>query len=167
MKVVSQEMLAELVKQQVTHVFCFAAKIIHPQLTGGVPYRIINDTVKHTIKEADNVDYEYEAIPFEVTLPVYEEDAPPTVECTIANVGGELIDIIRNTRTSPYIELYIVRIDTNGDAFLEIGPMYFVVTNVAWDDNSISLTLGFEYQYLNEPSMIWSFTPDIARGLFE
>lgn len=154
--------LNELLRENITHVFSFAADIYTVSMveSNSPDYRIIADTVNHTIN-----GHVYTAFPFEVILPTAEEDALPTVKCTLVNTGGEMVAQLRQLNANPTVDLYITRYDFS-DTYIEVGPMRFSVLSVEWNDTEIIFTLGFEYHYLQEPAMIYGFTPDIARGLF-
>lgn len=154
--------LNELLKENITHVFSFAADIytVSTLESNNPDYRIISDTINHTIN-----GHTYVAFPFEVFLPTAEEDALPTVACRLVNTGGDMVAQLRLLNTTPTVDLYITRYDFSA-THVEVGPMRFSVLSVEWNDTDISFTLGLEYHYLQEPAMVYGFTPDIAKGLF-
>jgi len=161
MRVVSQNALKQLLSETIEHVFTYALKITHPNLNGGTPYRVIGDKIGHSLD-----GFDFEPVPFAVDMQAAEEDSLPTITISVGNVEQELIKTIKSQVTSPDVETYVVRIDTAGNAYVELGPDVFTVLNVDWDDAAVNFHLGFERKFLQEPAMKWSFVPGVANGLF-
>ena len=162
MRVVSQDALKQLLSETVEHVFTYALKITHPNLNGGTPYRIIGDNVGHTVG-----GYNYDPVPFAISMQAAEEDSLPTMTISVGNVEQGLITTIKSQTTSPDVETYVIRIDTAGNAYVELGPDSFSILSVDWDDAAVNFHLGFERKFLQEPAMKWSFVPGVANGLFQ
>lgn len=162
MRVVSQEALKQLLSENIEHVFTYAFDIIHPKYNDGVPLRFIGDTVPHIIN-----GNEYIPIAFSISMDAAEEDNLPTLNISIANIDPELIALVKSESESPEIKTYVIRIDKQGNAFIELGADSFSVIAVDWDDTAIIFKLGFQRRYLEEPAMKWQFIPGIANGLFQ
>lgn len=143
--------------------------------------RFINDTVNHQFNEKyfdDNGNViinptltTYLGLPFEVSLPTYEESQPPTTVLTMVNPGYDIISFLRRIMVRPRLELSLVAIRTppvvpTKEITVEIGPLDLTVTQMDWDDAQIRFTLSFDYLYLMEPFMVYKFTPEYFPGLF-
>lgn len=142
-------------------------------------YRFINDTVGHSFFEkyynsdgqvlTSSTKYYYLGLPFEVGLPTFEEDQPPTVRCTMVNPGYDTIALLRQIMVKPTIELSVIAIrgiNPNEEITVEVGPLELTVTSIEWDDAQIVFTLSYDYYYLVEPFMVYKFTPEYFPGLF-
>lgn len=142
-------------------------------------YRFVNDTIGHSFYEKYFDDFGniltsttkqfYLGLPFEIGLPTFEEDQPPTVKCVMVNPGYDTIALIRQIMVKPTIELSVIAIkgiNPNEQISVEIGPLDLTVTSIEWDDAQIIFTLSYDYYYLAEPFMVYRFTPEYFPGVF-
>lgn len=156
--------LKGILDQTTTSVYLYAMIITHTDLSPDL--MVINNSVDLDV-DIGTVET-FTAFPFEITLPIIEENSVPTAIMRFDNIDRTLVELIRTSNEKPAVELYLVRFapgDT--EAAVEVGPLSFSLINVKWDAWKIECQLSIEYDYLNEPCMKYRFTPDIAIGLFD
>jgi len=185
--------LKGVLSRTTNQVYLFALKIEHPDLTS--PYYLIQNNVDLDIDLPNEGITTFTAYAFDFTLPSVEEDSLPVSEVKIDNVSDFLIGLLRGTDQAPEFSVYVVRSDPRTEKMIsiyedgvfelgvfenpsllisspdpsvvEIGALNFTLKSVDWNINTITGQLTLDYDYLNEPCMKFSFTPEISPGLFD
>lgn len=107
--------------------------------------RDINDIVS-TVEGSSNT---YTHFPFNVHLPADINDgAVKTVQLSVDAVDQTLIAALRSLTVAPAVTLWVVIADSPNT--LEIGPLSFVVGNVAYDAQQVNMTLKYEERLGNK-----------------
>ena len=151
--------IQQMMAQEASDVFLVYAKVTHPDLPE--PIRVVNNT-----ESIDFDGFTWIGLPFKPLLPSDREDEIPTVTISIDNVDRELVGLLRGIQSPAQFEMGVIRVDAQGVAHREIGPMNFVLKQVNYDALTVRLSLGYEANVLDEPAMAISFGPSIAPGLF-
>lgn len=145
--------------QETAAIFCGAVVVDHPDLP----------TPAYFVANTQNIQFlgdTYLAVPFDLILSPDNEASPPQAKLIMDNVDRQLVSAVRALREPPSMQLSVLRIDAANSITREFGPMPFSVTSVSADAQRMELTLGYNFDLLNEPSMKLRFTPQAAPGLF-
>lgn len=154
---VSLTALQAMLSQQTGEVFLVCLKISHDELAS--PLRFVNNT--EPIIRADG---EYLPAAFEFRLPDDSEDNVPTAEISIDNVDRKIIESVRGLKKAPELEVNIVLASSPNT--VEVGPVEFKLKEFRYDAQTISATLGYEEDFLNQGFPKYKFSPQRAKGLF-
>lgn len=159
MRTVSAGALQAMLSESTAAVFCGAVVVSHPELPAPV-YLVANT---QAVQHAGDT---YQAVPFQLILSPDNESSPPQARIILDNVDRMLVSAVRALQDPPAIDLSVFRIDQNNLVTRELGPMPFHVLHVTADAQRMELTLGYNFDLLNEPAMRYRFTPSLAPGLF-
>lgn len=154
---VSLTALQAMLAQQTGEVFLVCLKISHDDLAS--PLRFVNNTEPVT-----RSDGEYLPAAFEFRLPNDSEDNVPTAEISIDNVDRQIIEAIRGLKKAPQLEVNIVLASSPNT--VEVGPVEFKLKQFRYDAQTISGTLGYEEDFLNQGFPKYKFSPRLTPGIF-
>lgn len=146
-----------LTAQETGEIFLLCVTITHDHLPA--PLCFVNNT--EDIVRNGTTFYGW---PFEVALPDEREDALPMVQLRIDNIDRRIMEGIRALTTAPSVMVEVV-LASALDAPPEAGPADFSLRGIEYDALTITGTLA-PPDVLNEPAMMWSFTPANFPGLF-
>jgi hypothetical protein len=123
----------------------------------------------HYVANTENVEVEgntYVASGFSLTLAADAEDSVPQARVEIENVSRELVRLLREVDAPLDVAPTVLRVDEDGVASRLIGPLNYSLMAIDMDAGTISGTLGFELDFLNEPAVKDAFTPTLVPGLY-
>ena len=157
MRTVSASMLSSLLAQETNKVVLTCVKISHPALVSDL--RFVNNT--ESITRADGV---YNPAAFEFRLPNDRDDEVPQGQIVLDNTDRQIIQAIRPLQQAPTLEINLVLSDTPDVD--EIGPMTFTLKKFQYNDSTISGTLSYEEDFLNDTFPKETFNPRTTPGIF-
>lgn len=155
---ISAEGLRELFAQNSGAVMLTLLTFSHATLP--TPIRLVNDRRPLTYGGQS-----YIALPFEMTLPDDLEERIPSVEVKIDNVGRELVTLLRSTSEIVAVDVEVVRVQ-NGVVTSELGPLDFSLLDAKITPQTITLSIGYAIDILNEQATKEIFNPGTAPALF-
>lgn len=156
MRVVSVNAMKALLAQETGEVFLACITITHPSIT---TLRLVNDT-QPLVRSAGT----YVPCPLQVLLPAQRDDQIPQVNLVIDNVDRTVLEQIRELAGVPQITLEIV-LASSPDT-VEAGPFDFSLLSASYDVLSITGTLGYMDDVLNQQVPAMQYTPTNSPGLF-
>lgn len=156
-RTISQTALQAMLAQQTDQIFLVTLQIDHPNLSA--PLRFVNDT--QDLLKGGNT---YTGWPFQIKFPEDTEDNTPRVTISIDNVDQTIIREIRAMEAAPDITIEVV-LKSSPDT-TELGPFTMELKTVDYDELTISGTISYEEDFLNEPFPADSFTPKTAPGIY-
>ena len=109
---------------------------------------------------------DYQIFPLQIVLAPDIEENAPMAQVIIDNISRELIDELRSWESAPTITIELFRITPNNEVTLEVIVEDFELKDIKYDATTITGTLGFERDILNEAATKDRFTPNVAPGLF-
>lgn len=136
-----------------------ALTITHADLPDTI--RVVANTVE--IAYGGNV---YLGCPFELFLAQDTESTVTQAKIRIDNVSGDLSLAIRAPSTPPTVDVEIFRVDADGTVTREIGPDRYSLLSARVDAAVAEGVLGYQNDFLNDPTQQDRFTPAVAPGLF-
>ena len=155
---ISAEGLRELFAQNSGAVMLTLLTFSHATLP--TPIRLVNDRRPLTYGQS------YIALPFEMTLPDDLEERIPNVEVKIDNIGRELVTLLRSTSEIVAVDVEVVRVQ-NGTVTSELGPLDFSLLDAKITPQTITLSIGYAIDILNEQATKEIFNPGTAPALFQ
>ena len=157
MRVVSPSALQAMLARETDKVFLVALKVMHPSMA---TIRVVNNT--QVITRTDGV---YQPFPFSLNLPAETDDAVPQITVQFDNVDSLITDAIREiSGKRPIMEFDVILADTPD--VVEAGPFSFSVISATYDVMTVSCTLGFEEDILNQSVPKGNYNPANSPGLF-
>ncbi len=181
MRTLSPDAVAAIFAQESKWIFTPLLRIDHESLSR--PIRIYSGEYEPYVEVYIPGDSEpYKAFPFQVNIPEDLAENIPQAQLTISNVSYELIQILRSVTEPPKISLYVVRWDATYNpndsslppmelgiinAVVEIGPLELFVREFSYTDETLTLSLGQDDDYLNSPAVKDTFNVQVAPGLFK
>ena len=107
----------------------------------------------------------YTAFPFDLVLPPDTGDRPQNLQLSVANVGRELIQVLRGQLAPPQVKLELIT--SAAPNTVEKALDFFTVRNATYDAMAISFTLSPSnifarktmtgtYNSLEFPAMFWT-----------
>ena len=159
MRTISPATLRDMLAQEADRVILICLTISHVTLTPSI--RVVNNMKDVTFNGETFIGF-----PFDITLASESEETISDVELKIDNIDRRLVESIRGIQTPPDILLQVISVAPDGTVTQELGDMHFIIQDVNADVLTISATLGFEADYLNEPAVKDRFDPPTAPGLF-
>lgn len=157
MRNISINALQAMLASETDEIFLFTLKISHSSLEDDLLF--VNDT-----QDLERSDGTYQAFPFQVVLPEDSDESNLNMSVVIDNVDQQVIQIIRNLSTSPTIEISVVL--KSSPNTIEAGPFEMRLKDVDYDALTISGTVGYDEDFLNEPFPAHQFTPQTTPNLF-
>lgn len=156
--------LQSILAEQTSHVWVFGVEV---HLPDGSVERYVANTVN--VNYGGNI---YTALPMEVTLAQDSEDAVPQVQLRIDNINRIMSTAVRNNNTALTFVLQLFRIapgeyvGSDPLAHREVEATYSLLSAQV-NDYSVTATLGYRNDFLNEPALHTRFTPAICPALFK
>ena len=107
----------------------------------------------------------YTAFPFDLVLPPDTGDRPQNLQLSVANVGQELIKVLRGQLAPPQVKLELIT--TSAPNTVQKALDFFTVRNASYDAMAINFTLSpsnifarktctATYNSLEYPAMFWA-----------
>lgn len=106
----------------------------------------------------------FQPYPFEAVLPDDTDTASPMVTLRLDNVDRQITEAIRNYEGIPKCRLEVIL--ASDPEHVEVGPFDFAITSVEYDALSITATLGYEEDFLNQQVPCKKYLPSNSPGLF-
>jgi len=158
---ISLEAFRELIAQETSDLFLFLLEI-DPQNDNIDTIRLVNDSVDMEFK-----GYNWIGSPFELALPSDDDDGSISgAQIKVQNVDRKIVEAVRRLDAIPDVRLGIVRMDYEGNKYLEIPFMNFKLNKVSYDEIAVTGDLGYEKDFLSAPATSDIFDPQLAPGLF-
>jgi len=166
MRTLSARFRAALFRENMEEVVALLVTVTHPDL-GETLYFSSDPTLRlstepllyGTVSRGNTYNY----VPMQVTLPADQEDAPPTIDLTISNVGREAVPLLRSTATPASVTVDIVLAEYPDDVETSFPEFDLVRADYGGDDAILSLALD---AMTTEPYPAGSFTPAYFPALF-
>jgi hypothetical protein len=149
MRAVSAEYMQSLFARETSLVTAVLLTIDHSSLAQ--PIRVTSDAVD-TVSNGNT----FIVYPFKLVIPTDEEDAQPTAQLTIDNVGRGVIAALRSATGEPPTVLIEIVKSTDWDT-VEVSIPGFLLANVKFDVFTITGDLVYDAK-LNEPCPTGRFT---------
>lgn len=147
-----------LLDQQTDEIFLTTLEISHP--AWGNPVRIVNNT-EPIVRNGQT----YEPLAFRPQLPLDSDGENPDINLIIDGVDRQMIQALRSIPSEqPQIRMEVIR--ASAPDLVEIGPFDFRIIGATYTQQTVSVQLSYETDYLDEPFTKSRFTPQTARGLF-
>lgn len=155
---ISANTMRELLAQNSTAVMLMCVTFTHAEMAE--PLRIVNNTVPIQFN-----GYQWTALPFKPTLPEDTEDRVPNIELVVDNVDLTMVELLRSVSSPPGVQIDVVNVQ-GGTVTREIGPLDFSLLSHDIGVDTITLTIGYAIDILNEPAVQDILNPGTAPGLF-
>lgn len=156
-RTVSANALKAMFARETDEVFLATMRISHASFA---TIRIVNNT--EPVVRSDGT---YQPFPFFMSLPDDTDDQVPQVEVKFDNIDGTITDAIRTiSGDKPKCSFDIVL--ASSPDVIEAGPFNFSILEATYDSATISCTLGFEEDVLNQSCPQGTYTPSNSPGLF-
>lgn len=143
--------------QETDEVYLILMEVDHTSFPS--PLRFVNNS--SDVTSGGDV---YTAFPFEVVMPDNVEGKEPLAKVIISNVTRELIDEIRSISDSPIMTISVI-LDSSPNT-IEWGPLEFQTSNVTYDADNITFTLGYN-TFSTEPFPYIVFDSINFPGMFQ
>lgn len=125
------------------------------------PARLTNNPAGLTVGP-----YVFAYYPFEFQLARDTDDAPTQAQIRIDNIDRYMSLAILNAAGRPTLDVEVYRVPPGGAPVLETGPDRYTGLSVTGDASTVTITLGFNLDILNEAAVHDGFSPGLAPGLF-
>lgn len=165
---ISQEMMGSLMSESTDYSYPILVDIVDP--TG------VQDTLRFTNNNVDityddgTTQFLYHWFPFSIKLPPDTEKHDTKSQIQITNVKPEIITLLRSITKKPEITLNIVAVKGEDPSpvvtSIEKGPIDMELQDYNGDAQTITGTLGYKQDFLNQTFPRWKFTPGLALGVF-
>ena len=158
-RVITPDGMREMFAQYSGHVWLWLLEISHSSLAQ--PYRFVDNKT--------NITYNanaYEAYPFEFTRPDDADGKVPGARLVLDTIDQRLIQTIRSISDQAAVTTTLVRVDPAGVVTPESEAMNFKITGADYGAYTVSLTLGYEGDFLNAKAVKDYFNPSTSPGLF-
>lgn len=139
-----------------------AIRLKHPSL-GETEIKLVSNVTEENLV---GLLTDYQIFPLQIVLAPDIEENAPQAQIIIDNISRELIDELRSWESAPTITIELFRITPNNEITLEVIVEDFELKNIKYDATTITGTLSFERDILNEAATKDRFTPNVAPGLF-
>lgn len=156
-RIVSPSALQAMLARETAEVFLICMRITHSSFL--VPIRIVNNT-----QEVVRTDGIYQPFPFSLILPQDTEDQIPSVTVQFDNIDNSITDAIRTISGRPAVSFDVVLASSPNT--VEAGPYNFIIMNSQYDAKTVTCTLGFEEDILNQSVPKGVYNPSNSPGLF-
>lgn len=155
---ISANTMRELLAQHSGSVMLTCVTFTHAEMSE--PLRIVNNTVPIQFN-----GYQWTALPFTMTLPEDTEDRIPNIEMVVDNVDLTMVELLRSVSSPPGVQVDVVNVQ-GSTVTREIGPLDFSLLSHDIGVDTITLTIGYAIDILNEPAVQDILNPGTAPGLF-
>lgn len=142
--------------QQTGEAFIILLTLTHPEF---LPIRVCNDG-QDVVSDGQT----YQQFPFEIVMPEETEEAPPVVQLSICNVDRSIVNAVRSVSGEPITVTMSIVLASSPDV-IEAGPITFVMLDVEYDAGTVTGTLAFEGDVLNQAYPSETFNPSDYPGL--
>ena len=156
-RVVSPTALQAMLARETDEVFLVCMRISHSSFS--TPIRIVNNT-----EDVTRTDGIYQPFPFTLVLPSDTEDDVPSVTVQFDNIDNMITDAIRTINGRPNVSFDVIL--ASSPNVVEAGPYNFVIINSQYNSKTVSCTLGFEEDILNQAVPKGVYNPSNSPGLF-
>jgi len=154
--------IQSLFAQTTDHVWLLAATITPAPGKPGLTWRFVSNN--EDIVYSGNT---YTKLGLEVNWAADDEDSVPQAQLKLSNVGREAIPLIRQAELSDHPQAFLELFRVHGSSVVrELGPTKWDVLGADVDVGFVTLTLGINVDFLNEPAQIHTLSPNLAPGLF-
>ncbi|OCC01716.1 hypothetical protein BA190_27530 [Labrys sp. WJW] len=166
MRTLSARFRAALYRENMEEVPAMLITITHPDLT--TPLHFSSDPTERISTEpllygTVSRGTQYNFVPFQVTLPADQDDAPPTIDITLSVVGREAVPLLRSAIEPPSVTLEIILAQYPDDVEAVFPDFDLVSASYGGDSATISLAID---SMASEPFPAGSFTPSYFPGMF-
>ena len=166
MRSISDRFKAALFKENTDEVTTALITITHPDLPTTLRFssnpsqRLSTEPLAYgTISRGETFDY----VPMKFTLPADQDDAPPTIDIIIVNVGRETVPLLRSTLTPASVTVEII-LDAYPDDVEATFPEFDLVS-APYEGETATLSLAVDTMQ-TEPYPAGTFSPSGFPGLF-
>lgn len=156
---VSTQFIEQAFLQEATELLLATVTISHPDLTNNI--LLVDNTQSITIGSET-----FLPVHLDVIFTEEDEESIPVAKLVVDNVGQDLVNVVRELQDPFMVEISIVRGTMSGGFTIERGPLRFHCTGANYTAPTMTLTLGFEYDYLNSKAVKDSFDPAVSPALF-
>jgi hypothetical protein len=155
-RTISPSALQAMLARETAEVFLVTMRIIHSSFT---TIRIVNNTEQ--ITKDDGV---YVPFPFSLQLPSDTDDQVPQITVVFDNIDGSITEAIRTLIGRPRVEFEVILASSPNT--VEAGPYNFTIMSAQYDAKTITCSLGFEEDILNQSVPTGTYNPSNSPGLF-
>lgn len=156
MRTMSASAVNEMLSAQTGEVYLHIVRITHASLASDLYFVDDNQSLTRT-------EGTYQPAAFRITLP-NEDDQEPKIRLQIDNVDQSIIEAIRPLQTAPELHISVVR--ASAPNVNEVGPYVVKLKQFDYDAFTISGTLGYDEDFLNQLLPRHQFTPQTTPGMF-
>ncbi len=160
MRTVSAAALQAMLAQQTGQVFLTCMSIAAPPGSNAFATQYIVDDLQPLVR----ADATYQPFPFQVALPADDDSTIPHVQATIDNIDRSITSLIRTVAGLPTVEFSIVLASSPNT--VEVGPFNFSMLSAAYDALTVTCSLGYEEDFLNQQVPSDLYTPTNSPALF-
>lgn len=156
MRDLSADAVKEMLAAQTGEIYLHIVKISHPDMDSDLHF--VDDKVD--LVRSDAV---YKAAAFAAKLPS-ENDSVPQIQLQIDNVDQSFIKVLRPLQSAPTLTISVVR--ASAPDVIEVGSYVVRLKQFDYDKFTITGTLGYEEDFLNERFPKDEFSPQTTPGIF-
>ena len=159
-RIVSAAALQAMLAQQSGQVFLTCLSIQPPSgTTAFAPIYLVDD-----LNPLVRTDATYQPFPFKLHLPDDDDSKIPQVTITIDNIDRSITEAIRTVPGLPIVEFFVVLASSPNT--IEVGPFNFSLLSANYNALTITGTLGYEEDFLNQQVPGDLYTPTNSPALF-
>ncbi len=159
-RTISAAAMQAVLATRTDQVFLTCLTISPPAGSNAFPViQLVND--KNPLVRTDGT---YQPFAFQVKLPDDDDSKIPQVNITIDNVDRSILEAIRTVPGLPIVEFFVVLASTPDT--IEVGPFNFSLLSAGYDVMTITGTLGYEEDFLNQQVPGDLYTPTNSPALF-
>lgn len=152
-----------MLSEDTQSVYLILLEVDHPTLNE--PLRFVNNN--EDVLHQGNT---YQWYPFGITLPADSKDQVK-VQITIDNVSQQVIQVLREIKTAPTITLKVIVLEPSEQSppvqdDVELGPIQLHLKDYKANAQSITGTVSYAGDFLNQKFPSMRFTPQTAAGMF-
>ena len=156
-RTISPSALRAMFARETDEVFLATMRISHASFA---TIRIVNNT--EPVQKSDGI---YQPFPFSIGMPDDTDDQVPQVEVKFDNIDGAITDAIRTISGAKPTCSFEIVLASSPDV-VEAGPFNFSILEATYDSASVSCTLGFEEDILNQSCPKGNYNPSNSPGLY-
>ncbi|MAO65043.1 MAG: hypothetical protein CL666_08585 [Balneola sp.] len=156
MRNLSADAVQDMLAAQTGEVYLHIVKISHASLASDLLFVDNNEDIVRS-------DGTYKASAFRIQLPS-EDDEVPQVRIQIDNVDQSIIAALRPLQNAPDLTISVIR--ASDPDTVEVGPYEMVLKQFDYDKFTITGTIGYQEDFLNEQFPKDQFTPQNTPGIF-
>lgn len=155
-RLVSPAALQAMLSRETDEVFLVTMRISHSSFP---TIRIVNNT--QSITKSDGI---YQPFPFSIVLPNDTEEQVPQMQVQFDNIDEMITDAVRTVSGRPNCSFEVVLASSPNT--VEAGPYNFTIMSAQYDAKTVSCTLGFEEDILNQAVPKGVYNPSNSPGLY-